>query len=877
MTKSGRSLFWKTRNCEEMKTASVPLAVQEYIQNQVGQILKEKCVLQWYDWVREDLRGSAEARDARKRWLIERFPGLLSGPQGTHFRAAPWQPIYILHATLPHSALAQTPHTTDLDVCTVMWRHASAGLTGLSVYNNHLDVDANIYHFAVDGASTNSASPWAAGEKGNGFLRASMFLLQETDKVERSDAAREDLCAGLSFRVGHHVGTVKSGHAAAGIPEQLLITLRDLTPVSLTELAGDQEQKKQKKKQKEPLGSQIEQGELLEESPLTQDGSPSIDLRRYAGQSQRVRTVYSQRISQSMAIKGDPELPTEPYHEISLVQDDEVAISVLGLPGTLTPEYVFSGVYGIFPYPRSWTIPSRGPGTPSITFYKPEKPHPGDASINYIGDLSLSHDRSAVILSGPRFHEYKCHLSAAVDVGIRTMPDLAVELALDILTERGAHDGSIGRVLAPPSTEGKDAYHTAFTEALRHLTPALPEDHPLYPFAADSDDEALITQLGMVGCAVAPHVKALLEKSGAFPPVREYARAMLLAAPPTRTPVRAQNAYDAPWASWSEAACRRGAMQSRTRAPCGTTRRGRSSWASRRRVWSIRTGASAGWDRFSTMRSQAIGRGVAARPRKSLMRPCFVRTCVAWKGRSICGSHSKAKRMGSLIENEDAAERRRRQRRTGVRAQPSWSRRSAPAHGERSLLTPDPRPSVSPAHAADRSAAPPLPANLTPSSSSPKEAPASGGTDADADGDGLDNIWCDMRARFSACLQQTRHKERRSAAAKVSSLAAALSAKEQALGAEVARSADLEKALQEVTLRAQTLDGSVRKLERRERTRSVKLQAELDGLKRRLSAVFVPEGGSVDGEDDDEDEEELDEILEDEEAGEPPRKKLRAE
>jgi hypothetical protein len=49
---------WKARGCAEFQHFTVAFAVKEYVQNVVGQILKDLRVREWSDWEREDLRAS---------------------------------------------------------------------------------------------------------------------------------------------------------------------------------------------------------------------------------------------------------------------------------------------------------------------------------------------------------------------------------------------------------------------------------------------------------------------------------------------------------------------------------------------------------------------------------------------------------------------------------------------------------------------------------------------------------------------------------------------------------------------------------------------------------------------------------------------------
>lgn len=128
---------------------------------------------------------SAKERELRKQALITAYPGLLTGPHGAVLkRAKAWTPWYILSATIPQSQLPSIFTTTDLRIALVVWRHTTAEITALSVYNNHLDANARFSSFTVDGASTSRDNPWAVGEKGKGFILATQFLFEHVEAHE---------------------------------------------------------------------------------------------------------------------------------------------------------------------------------------------------------------------------------------------------------------------------------------------------------------------------------------------------------------------------------------------------------------------------------------------------------------------------------------------------------------------------------------------------------------------------------------------------------------------------------------------------------------------------------------------------------------------
>ncbi|KAJ7241329.1 hypothetical protein B0H12DRAFT_1133697 [Mycena haematopus] len=161
---------WKAKKSPELTHFDVPFAVKEYVQNVVGQILKDLQLREWTKWKREDLRQKTnEDRGARKRSLLEGYPSLLTGPHGVSLRAQNCLPLYILSVNIP------IPSKTNLMAAIVLWS-TGGPRNALSFFNNHLDDNASFTSFAVDGESTSKQNKWAVGEKGKGFILATQYL-----------------------------------------------------------------------------------------------------------------------------------------------------------------------------------------------------------------------------------------------------------------------------------------------------------------------------------------------------------------------------------------------------------------------------------------------------------------------------------------------------------------------------------------------------------------------------------------------------------------------------------------------------------------------------------------------------------------------------
>lgn len=263
--------------------------------------------------------------------------------------------------------------------------------------------------------------------------------------------------------------------------------------------------------------------------------------------------IYKRRFVQRLSdhIKTSPAEAYDPSHEICRVRPDEVAITVIGLPGDLLPTELFSGIYGIIAPETAWRVlPQtdtpiyffKNPGPP--LFYHRDQiirsgPTLNRLSINYRGDLDLSADRTAVMKGTTLYHAYRERLSKAAHLAFEFLPDLAEEIALDILTESGVGGSSFSRILHPLDAKSGNAYKAAFTSAWRTLDPSIPAKKTLYPYPASSSrDPRLIEELGMVGRPVSEHVMVkILQASGAFIRIHQYAESLLLRAPLHHKPV----------------------------------------------------------------------------------------------------------------------------------------------------------------------------------------------------------------------------------------------------------------------------------------------------------------------------------------------------
>ena len=215
---------------------TLPLAVQALVQNQVNQILKETHQRQWDSWHHDDLRTTCRSlRLVAKRDLVSKVPSLLSGHLASFLRDDAWSPLYILSVCIPRDSLVECSYATPFRLYNVMWQHDTSKAISITLYNNHLDVNSSFSQFAQGAPSTNCGSTWAVGNNGNGFLRASTYLVKMFDNSPAQGVHKKKERAsqfGLGLRVGHSVGGLVHDEAASGNPDQLVLWQENLTPYS---------------------------------------------------------------------------------------------------------------------------------------------------------------------------------------------------------------------------------------------------------------------------------------------------------------------------------------------------------------------------------------------------------------------------------------------------------------------------------------------------------------------------------------------------------------------------------------------------------------------------------------------------------------------
>ncbi|KAG8900511.1 hypothetical protein FRC00_012526 [Tulasnella sp. 408] len=453
-------------------------------------------------------------RQRAKASLEAAYRAMFAGPHGAALRHSDWLPLYIVEATIPRDRIQGTTRNTDLTLCTVLWEHVPTGFCGLSFFNNHLDANSSFSSFVVDGETTSRFNKWAVGEKGKGFVLATRYFFEKVEQTVGRSEQSKTLKQGVSFRVGHEIGELKWKKGKHDV-DQLKVIKDDLTP---TDLAGLMARRGLHDVDSSDGSSSSDKDESEQQSKTIIQSTMSAKAAR------SLKAVYKRRFKYKMSEKNmDISEASSPAHETSFVSTDEVSITILGLPRS-SPFEVFSGFYGILPPEKAWSLPNS-----KVQFFKLRQ-----INVKYQGDMETTSDRRAVITHGHQFDVYCRAVGEAADKAFRRSgsPELATQLALEILRQKTYATVSVTRFLHPPNGEAGGGYRAAFQRAWMGLKPSTLPNAVFWPFPAnDLDDFKVIEELGMVGCAVSHRVMGILEKSGAYTRIRPHTKTLLLAAP----------------------------------------------------------------------------------------------------------------------------------------------------------------------------------------------------------------------------------------------------------------------------------------------------------------------------------------------------------
>jgi hypothetical protein len=278
-----------------------------------------------------------------------------------------------------------------------------------------------------------------------------------------------------------------------------------------------------------------------------------------------LRGVYKRRVTQQLDSKAAHEVLNN--DGCSLVFDDEVAVTICGIDGSLSPEHLFSAIYSIILPPRAWLYrtpisiffwlcPTLTPTPPTRTAnqvrrsfitaircvqpfsestlvsltlsskYVPYGLHLNRLSNNH-GDLDITANRVAILRNG-RVMRYQFALSDTVNEAFINHPELAVELAIDILTD--SHSEGLVQLVSPTDKDHGDACKLAFDTALRQLHPHIAKNAPIHPCPGGGRN-AFFEELALLPISVSREAWRIMESSGAYVSIDEHARGVLGAPP----------------------------------------------------------------------------------------------------------------------------------------------------------------------------------------------------------------------------------------------------------------------------------------------------------------------------------------------------------
>ncbi|EMD35097.1 hypothetical protein CERSUDRAFT_97011 [Gelatoporia subvermispora B] len=431
---------------------------------------------------------------------------MLAGKHWELFIKPEWLPLYVFEAAISSNELVEAG-SGNLQICDVVWE-CNGGPLGLSFYSDHQSLEAIMAYLAAE--VPRSSDPLHSPNNLN-FGLASQYLIELARRTYPKGIGKPLPQAQVSVRIGNHVGNLKKNPN-----DGWEVKVVDFAPITFNVFKCQQEAS---------LGTTM---------------PPASEWERL------VRQRFETRERIRLANRLEALLPTNQRWQVPL---NDFAITVLGIPPTLNPREMFSGIFGMIPPSQSWTIRALSSSSPLIVFYLPchetgKSLHPQffhqdrlvrwgpgtcHVGINYMGQLDFSTD-GAVHTTGKLYEEYREVLSIAVNQGFVGYPTLALELAVDILTDDGSRDNTIGRVLQPADPKIKERVLKAFDAAWRRLNPSLQTSQSFYPFA-DAKDEKLIRALGHTPICVLPHVRTFLLRTTAFPEITDHAHALLLGAP----------------------------------------------------------------------------------------------------------------------------------------------------------------------------------------------------------------------------------------------------------------------------------------------------------------------------------------------------------
>ena len=238
--------------------------------------------------------------------------------------------------------------------------------------------------------------------------------------------------------------------------------------------------------------------------------------------------------------KSEDDVQQALFREESVIKSDEVSIVIVGLPNDITPEVVFCGTFGLFKPSRLWRIPNalfeffKTPKDVPLFYYRGQlmpsvRTGLAQVGLNYHGTLEICPETSQVNRDHVLYRRYQQLLQEAIQYAFSHIPELAVELACDLMARTEGPEPRTFEIFAPK--HGHDAaYRSAFCAAWERTNPDGPQTNEIYPYPESAlEDLRLIEELNMIGQPVPDKVMdQVIVPSGAFLLIKQHAEDIIL-------------------------------------------------------------------------------------------------------------------------------------------------------------------------------------------------------------------------------------------------------------------------------------------------------------------------------------------------------------
>ncbi|EMD35093.1 hypothetical protein CERSUDRAFT_97006 [Gelatoporia subvermispora B] len=255
--------------------------------------------------------GFEPLREQMKERLLNDFPAMRSGTHWELLIEPEWLPLCVFDATVSSNELAK-PGSEDLRICNVIWQ-CDGGPLGLSFYNNYQNLK---------------------GVMNLNFGLASQYLVELGQRTYPTGFGKSLSQAQVSVRAGNHIGNLEKKY------DSWELNIMDFSTMTYDVF---------KRKHEASHGTA---------PPATSEWENLMRM--------KFETCKKSRSTAHL----EAQLLTGQRWKVPL---DDFVITVIDIPPKLTPQEIFSGIFGMIPPSRSWTIRVLPPSTPLVQFYLPNR------------------------------------------------------------------------------------------------------------------------------------------------------------------------------------------------------------------------------------------------------------------------------------------------------------------------------------------------------------------------------------------------------------------------------------------------------------------------------------------------------------------------